>query len=509
MPKESESKSSESQGGRGRGGYGASSASNASSPSSSSDKGGRVGTGGFGQSSAESTGGRGRGGFSASSAGNASTATGDRVGTGSYGSASAESQGGRGRGGTSAVGGLSAASGQSIGGRGRGGFAASSAPGYSSMQDAQRSMLSQGVTGLNGAMVKAEPSYRETEVRSMNQYNAIQNALGTIKAAEARKTDPYNGLVHGINTPTHANLTGMTIADVQAYQKDMQKRGHATTAVGAYQMLAGTLASAVKKAGFDPTTTKFTKSVQDQLAMGLIDERAQRATVNGVIDQDKFAAELAKEWAGFATKTGKSHYAGVGDNAATVGYDRVASVAGDLLGTGMAGPASKTTQTSTTMVAANEPATPKTSFHEKYLGVTPADKPVQVAETAKPAKRSMGKTIAGIGLDVGMGLIPGIGMGASVVNAGLTLAGKPTIGQSMVDGMGNPVHIGADASGYETAGGGGSTGGKTRTQETVVAQADPVDDFGSKYLGWSDPTQRPTPSEKYGVNDYAAKEYGS
>lgn len=522
MPKESDSKSSstsgtssagkssESQGGRGRGGFGASSAS--SSPSSSSDKGGRVGTGGYGGATAgESTGGRGRDGFGASSAPNNSTATGNRVGTGSYGSTSQASTGGRGRDGFSAVGGLSAASGQSIGGRGRDGFSASSNVGglrAAAQNEAGRSMLSQGVTGLSGSMVKGEPSYRSTEVRSMNQYNAIENTLGTIRAAEARKTDPYNGLVYGNKTPTHANLTGMTIADVQAYQKDMRKRGHASTAVGAYQMVANTLDAQVKKLGFDPATTKFSKSVQDQLAMGLIDDRAKRATVNGVVDQDKLASELSKEWAGLATKTGKSHYAGVGANAATVGYDRVASAANDLVATGMAGPASKTTETSTTMVAAN---TPKTSFSEKYLNSpksvpTPADKPVQVAAADKP-KRSMGKTIAGIGLDAGIGLIPGVGMGASVINAGLSLAGKPTIGQMMVDNMGKPVHIGTDATGYAAAGGGKATGEPAKTQEQVVSQAVPEEAFGSKYLGWSDPTKRPTPGEKYGVSDYASKEY--
>ncbi len=492
-------KSGESQGGRGRDGVSASTASSAS-------KGDRVGSGSYSGSQA-STGGRGRDGVSASTA----TGMGDRVGSGSYGATSAASEGGRGRGGFSAAGDMSRATGlgvASTGGRGREGYAASSAPGYSSMQEAQRGMLSQGVTGLRGSMVPAEPTYRQAEVKSMSQYNAIENTLGMIKAAEARKTDPYNGLVNGTNTPTHANLTGMTIADVQAYQKEMLRAGHASTAVGAYQMRSATLAEQVKRSGLDPNTTKFSKSVQDQLAMGLIENRARQATVNGAVDPDKFAKALAQEWAGLATTTGKSYYAGVGNNAATVDYGRVASAASGLVDTGMARKGVSASAPDT-MIAANVPTPKARPFSEKYLSPTktasntpvPADKPAK--------QRGLGKTIAGLGVDAGIGMIPGIGMGASVINAGLSLAGKPTIGQMMVDNMGNPVHIGEDATGYADAGGSSKVDkAPPKTQASKVAEATPVETFGSKYLGWTDSTKRPTPNEKWGTADtYGRSEY--
>ena len=78
----------------------------------------------------------------------------------------------------------------------------------------------------------------------------------------------YNALVGGGT----ADLTNMTIADVQKLQGTMIASGRASTAVGKYQMIRDTLAEQVKKAGLDPNTTKFDQQTQDLLASQLVSQ---------------------------------------------------------------------------------------------------------------------------------------------------------------------------------------------------------------------------------------------
>lgn len=105
----------------------------------------------------------------------------------------------------------------------------------------------------------------------------------------------YNALVYGkkgANTPKEADLTNMTVAEVQEYQKGMIGKGHASTAVGKYQMIASTLAEQVKKAGLDPNKTKFDQKTQDLLAKQLIEQAGY-----GKKDTATVMKNLAGTWA--------------------------------------------------------------------------------------------------------------------------------------------------------------------------------------------------------------------
>jgi hypothetical protein len=86
----------------------------------------------------------------------------------------------------------------------------------------------------------------------------------------------YNALVGGkVGGPKvakEADLTNMTLAQVQAYQANMIAAGHASTAVGKYQFIASTLAQEIKRAGLDPNTTKFDSKTQDLLAGQMVDK---------------------------------------------------------------------------------------------------------------------------------------------------------------------------------------------------------------------------------------------
>jgi hypothetical protein len=134
----------------------------------------------------------------------------------------------------------------------------------------------------------------------------------------------YNALVYGnkgANTPGSADLTNMTIAQVQEYQKGMRAKGHASTAVGKYQMISSTLAEQVKKAGLDANTTKFDQKTQDLLANQLIDQAGF-----GKKDQATVMRNLAGTWASLPKDmSGRGAYDGYNQNKAVIGAGDVAA----------------------------------------------------------------------------------------------------------------------------------------------------------------------------------------
>ncbi len=161
-----------------------------------------------------------------------------------------------------------------------------------------------------------------------DQFADYRSVLDLAIAAEARKTNPYDSLVWGKGTPTHAELQNMTVAEVMDYQKGMKARGHRSTAVGAYQTMAATLGEMVTQLDIDPNTTMFDQQTQDRIGAALMDRRGYKDHKAGKISADQFADNLAMEWAGFANRTGKSHYAGVNGNKATVSRADVMAAVG-------------------------------------------------------------------------------------------------------------------------------------------------------------------------------------
>ncbi|RFC65023.1 hypothetical protein DYI37_03925 [Fulvimarina endophytica] len=518
---------------------------------------------------------------------------------------------------------------------------------------------------------------RQAEDQSMAKQTAIADALSTIRNAEAQRApnprtgvaDPYNGLVTGRRgAPTHANLTDMTISEVQDYQRGMIARGHPTTAVGAYQTVAGTLAEQVARSNINPDTTRFTKAVQDELAVGLIDNRAAQARRNGEIAPERFHDRLASEWAALKGPTGRGRYDGDGLNKASVSSATVGGLARGLVDSGAidgvtsrrggagapsavaqaatpdigptptaratnpgrAGIPSPTSRPSMTAEAApsfrssqamtpaassfaaptqspapaptmrgtqtvlsdrqntaltgrldalsapmglspNEPTrmassvpapaapaysptiapdriksgapaaiadvttpavqptrapTPTTKpaqrFAETYLA-KPAAQPkpapresVTQAPTqaptraAVPAERTIvDKAVAGA-IDIGVGMIPGLGMPAAAYSLAAPMLGLPTAGDMALSlrdkNTFDPNEQAAkEAKRRETGRAGIGSGMKERATDPVIEDVPampppPATEFAAKYLGFNDPTKRPTPEEKWGAS---------
>lgn len=115
-------------------------------------------------------------------------------------------------------------------------------------------------------------------------------------------------------------LTEMTVNEVLAFQQEMIRGGAESGAVGAYQIIPKTLRSLVNKMGLNGNE-RFDKSLQDSMATDLLNRRGYASFRDGTISRERFANNLAAEWASLPLVTGpnagRSRYAGVGSNRAS------------------------------------------------------------------------------------------------------------------------------------------------------------------------------------------------
>jgi len=92
-------------------------------------------------------------------------------------------------------------------------------------------------------------------------------------------------------------------------------------AMGRYQIQMRTAIGALKKAGIDPSKFKFDQAGQDKLFQLLLEGRGYKDFMSGKMSKEQFATNLSMEWAALPKDaSGKSYYAGVGNNKAHRGW---------------------------------------------------------------------------------------------------------------------------------------------------------------------------------------------
>ncbi len=116
--------------------------------------------------------------------------------------------------------------------------------------------------------------------------------------------------------------TSATVADVRAAQDSLVARGSESSAVGKYQIIRSTMDDLIAKGVIAPTD-KFDQATQDKAATYLIKQAGYDQWKAGKLTQDQFADNLANVWAGLPLASGRSAYAGVGSNNATVPRSKV------------------------------------------------------------------------------------------------------------------------------------------------------------------------------------------
>jgi muramidase (phage lysozyme) len=194
--------------------------------------------------------------------------------------------------------GSSSAGGSMSGGGGAGGAGG----GAQNLSKASRGEALTAAQQVSGGSAGSDMSY---DTPSGNVVGRLLEYIG-----KKESNGNYNILVGGKTEP---NLTNMTIAEVQEYQRGMIQRGHESTAVGKYQIIRKTLQGLINQ-GYAKPEDKFSAGIQDRLAIGLLKGRGLDQYQAGKMSKDQFADNLSKEWASLPYNTGQSYYAGVGSN---------------------------------------------------------------------------------------------------------------------------------------------------------------------------------------------------
>jgi len=108
--------------------------------------------------------------------------------------------------------------------------------------------------------------------------------------------------------------TEMTVKEIFIWIKATPGQHHA---IGRYQFIPSTLAHLVKRSKLSPSA-QFTPHVQDRLGLILLEDAGLKKFNDGKLSLDRFMNNLARIWAGLPLKNGRSVYAGVAKNRATI-----------------------------------------------------------------------------------------------------------------------------------------------------------------------------------------------
>ncbi|WP_266031230.1 M15 family metallopeptidase [Brucella intermedia] len=130
---------------------------------------------------------------------------------------------------------------------------------------------------------------------------------GTDKGAGYNET-----LGYGAYTGGPVNLTEMTLGDIDKLQTRMLRHPDNTwnsSAVGRYQVVRTTLRKVKKELGLTDDM-KFTREVQDRIAMQLLEGRGLSKWQSGQMSDEQFINNLALEWASLPKSNGRGAYKG-------------------------------------------------------------------------------------------------------------------------------------------------------------------------------------------------------
>jgi hypothetical protein len=177
---------------------------------------------------------------------------------------------------------------------------------------------------IEGAPVPAPSGSPSSGAPGGTSSSSIANSgFGALIARGEGDYDSVNlGSKHGYRSGKE-NLSGMTVSQVMESQRTGQ-----FNAAGRYQLIGSTLSDAVKALGLKGDE-KFDKGTQDRIFEQYLVNNKRRAIgdfIAGRSNDIRAAIKAASlEWASVADpSTGKSHYAGVANNTASISPDDMA-----------------------------------------------------------------------------------------------------------------------------------------------------------------------------------------
>ncbi|MBK1699399.1 hypothetical protein [Thiococcus pfennigii] len=172
------------------------------------------------------------------------------------------------------------------------------------------------VLALRDALRRRSPQSNGRDVIDLWRAGAVLDLV-----ADPESRGNYNAWYRAADQG-EVQLANFTVEEIRALQKRLVRR-HGGSAVGRYQIIDDTLDGLIVHMGLSGKE-RFTPALQDRMAMHLAGEAGLETWLAGALDDARFAANLARVWAGLpADPSGRSHYAGIAGNRAGVGWHRV------------------------------------------------------------------------------------------------------------------------------------------------------------------------------------------
>jgi len=138
-----------------------------------------------------------------------------------------------------------------------------------------------------------------------------------IEQAESRR-DGYDAVQHGARIKPPKRPTAMTLGEIYRWIDRTPGQPHA---IGRYQFIPKTLRRVARIVGAQPSD-RFSPALQDRLADVLLADAGLHEFRGGEMSRRTFMGNLAKIWAGLPMPSGRSYYAGIAGNKASMSWAR-------------------------------------------------------------------------------------------------------------------------------------------------------------------------------------------
>lgn len=157
---------------------------------------------------------------------------------------------------------------------------------------------------------------RAPAIASLSGSSPVARLLSLIASAEAGPAG-FDAVQYGATIRPSKRPTQMTIGEIYEWIAATPGQPHA---IGRYQFIPDTLRRLVESQGLG-RDVRFTPSVQNQLALQLLEDAGLRRFQANQLGREAFMRNLARIWAGLPLPSGQSHYEGYAGNKAAITWD--------------------------------------------------------------------------------------------------------------------------------------------------------------------------------------------
>lgn len=171
-------------------------------------------------------------------------------------------------------------------------------------------------SGTSGSSLFAPMTNRSrASLARLDGNSPVARLLSLIALAEAGSAG-YDAVQYGATVRPSRRPTDLTLGEIYDWIDATPGQPHA---IGRYQFIPSTLRDLAAQKGLG-RDTGFSPTVQDQLALVLLQNAGLSAFEAGALNRETFMRNLARIWAGLPLPNGQSYYEGYAGNSAAMSW---------------------------------------------------------------------------------------------------------------------------------------------------------------------------------------------